>query len=106
MPRDAEAAQRERPLTDPMRRWLWRLAQHIHGWSYVNDLAGRSVCRALERRGLVRFGMDEVGNWSAELTSIGELEVVDRWPDSPRARHSYIPPAGGWPKVGDDRRAA
>lgn len=79
-------------LTETQNYVLWTVAQFKYGWRYVQGVGFRSAARALERRGLISLD-DE---YRATLSSTGEQEVIKRWPNSPAALQSYVPPAGGW----------
>lgn len=83
-------------LSTPMRNLLWRVAQHIYGWTHVGRHGGEcQVAQALERRGLVTFERED-HRWTVEVTEAGFAEIERRWPVSPCALHTYDEQPGGW----------
>lgn len=82
-----------RPLTTAQEKVLWTVAQHKYGWAYMLGIGRRSAAMALVRRGLLALtDFDD----RFTLTSAGEREVCERWPKSPAALLTYVPPEGGW----------
>lgn len=85
-------------LSRAQRNVLWQIAQHKYGWGYVNGLGLRSAARALERLGLLTIDSE----YRCTVTSVGEIEALRRWPNSPLALRSYLMPDGGWEAVGEE----
>lgn len=97
-PLASSASAQGSPLTAPMRRLLWTIAQHKYGWAHCIRQFGANrfkTAEALERRGLVTIDADPYGP-TCSATDAGRAVIAELFPVSPFVLRTYEHQAGGW----------